>query len=34
VEVSVIIDDGLQERMDAEYGPGVVVVIPSLRPVG
>lgn len=33
LEVSVIMDDGLQARMDETYGEGVVVVIPSLQPV-
>jgi hypothetical protein len=30
----VILDDGLQERFDADYGAGVVVVIPALIPIG
>lgn len=34
LEVSVVVDDGLQARMDQTYGPGVVVVMPALVPVG
>jgi hypothetical protein len=34
LEVDVVVDDGLQARMDEKYGAGVVVVIPSLVPVG
>lgn len=34
VQVQVIVDDGLQERMDEEYGPGVVTVHAALQPVG
>ena len=33
LEVSVIIDDGLQQRMDEQYGTGVVLVLPALSPV-
>jgi len=34
VVVTVVYDDGsFQERMDAEYGPDVVVVLSALRPV-
>lgn len=33
VQVSVIIDDGLQAELDAQYGEGVVEVISALRPV-
>ena len=33
VEVGVVIDDGLQQRLDERYGKGTVVVIPSLRPI-
>ena len=32
VEVSVVLDNGLQQRMDEKYGDGVVVVTPSLLP--
>ncbi len=34
LEVSVVVDDGLQARMDDRYGEGVVIVIPSLFAVG
>lgn len=34
VEVGVVVDDGLQARLDERYGEGVVVVVPALRPVG
>lgn len=34
VQVEVIVDDGLQQRMDEEYGPGVVTVHAALQPVG
>lgn len=34
VEVQVIVDDGMQARMDDTYGPGVVTVVPALQAVG
>jgi hypothetical protein len=33
VHVQVVVDDGMQERLDAEYGPGIVEVDALLRPV-
>lgn len=33
LDLEVIVDDGLQERLDEKYGPGVVRVYPYLRPV-
>ncbi|SEF14977.1 hypothetical protein [Jiangella alba] len=33
VDVQALIDDGLQDRLDDEYGPGTVRVTASLRPV-
>lgn len=34
VELGVILDDGVQARLDERFGDGVVVVQPALRPVG
>lgn len=34
VQVQVIVDDGFQQQMDEEYGPGVVTVHAALQPVG
>lgn len=34
VELGVVVDDGVQERMDERYGEGTVAVEPALRPVG
>lgn len=33
VDLEILIDDGVQERMDQQYGPGVVRVIAELEPV-
>ena len=33
VDLEVLIDNGVQERMDEQYGPGVVRVTAALRPV-
>ena len=33
VDLEILIDDGVQERMDQRYGPGVVRVIAELAPV-
>jgi len=34
VWIQVIVDDGLQERLDEEYGPDIVRVEALLQPVG
>lgn len=33
LEVSVVVDDGIQAELDAEHGPGTIFVVPSLWPV-
>jgi hypothetical protein len=34
VTAQVFVDDGLQERLDEQYGPGIVQVDAALQPVG
>lgn len=33
VELGVVVDDGLQARLDERYGEGAVVVVPALHPI-
>jgi len=35
VEIGVVVaDDRLREAIDARYGPGTVLLVPALQPVG